>query len=169
MCSIHLAPLGCCPSQYLHQVDLEMSERAWFSQLLLCQVLSFYSASQMGMLLTGVSTEAFYNMDHKDLRQVLRSPVSQHVSHLSPAQQQAILRKVSSDGLILSHMAYRACALESLAIHHDFRLFILAGVIPAVGVWDVLNPEHVAPGSASSLVDRVPLTTLCSPQTPLLS
>ncbi|KAM7329272.1 hypothetical protein ACRRTK_010885 [Alexandromys fortis] len=58
------------------------------------KVLSFYSASQMGMLLTGVSTEAFFNMDHKDLWQVLRSPVSQHVSRLSPAQQQAILRKL---------------------------------------------------------------------------
>lgn len=131
MCSIHLAPLGCHPSQYLHQVGLEMSERAWFSQLLLCQVLSFYSASQMGMLLTGVSTEAFFNMDHKDLWQVLRSPVSQHVSSLSPAQQQAILRKVRGDSLILSHVAYRACALQSLAIRHDFGLFILAGVIPS--------------------------------------
>ncbi|KAH0504211.1 Otoancorin [Microtus ochrogaster] len=58
------------------------------------KVLSFYSASQMGMLLTGVSTEAFFNLDHKDLWQVLRSPVSQHVSRLSPAQQQAILRKL---------------------------------------------------------------------------
>lgn len=89
-----------------------MSERAWFSRLLLCQVLSFYSASQMGMLLTGVSTLAFYNMDHRDLWQVLKSPVSQHVSSLSPAQQQAILRKVSGDGLILSHVAYRGCALR---------------------------------------------------------
>lgn len=51
----------------------------------------------------------------------------------------------------------------------DFRLFILAGVIVSVGVWDVLKPEHVAPGAASTLADRVPLTTLHSPQTLLLS
>lgn len=31
----------------------------------------------------------------------------------------------------------------------------------------VLNPEHVAPGGASSLVDGVPLTTVHSPQSPL--
>ncbi|CAO2583098.1 Otoa [Lemmus lemmus] len=58
------------------------------------KVLSFSSISQMGVLLTGVSTHAFYNMDHKDLWQVLKSPVSQRVSGLSPAQQQAILRKL---------------------------------------------------------------------------
>ncbi|KAK7833291.1 hypothetical protein U0070_017290 [Myodes glareolus] len=58
------------------------------------KVLSFHSVSQMGVLLTGVSTHAFYNMDHKDLWQVLKSPVSQHVLGLSPAQQQGILRKL---------------------------------------------------------------------------
>lgn len=167
MCSIHLVLLWLSPIPVPHQVGLEMSERAWFSRLLLCQVLSFYSVSQMGVLLTGVSTQAFYNMDHKDLWQVLKSPVSQHVSGLSPAQQQGILRKVSGNCLILSHVAYRGCALQSLAIRHDFGLFILAGVIPAGGVWGVL--KHVAPGGASSLADRVPLTTIRSPQTPLLS
>lgn len=169
MRSIHLAPLWLSPIPVPHQVGLEMSERAWFSRLLLCQVLSFHSVSQMGVLLTGVSTHAFYNMDHKDLWQVLKSPVSQHVPGLSPAQQQGVLRKVSGNSLILSHVAYRGCALQSLAIRHDFGLFILAGVIPAGGVWGGLNPEHVAPGGASSLADRVPLTTLRSPKTPLLS
>ncbi|KAL6087759.1 hypothetical protein STEG23_008059, partial [Scotinomys teguina] len=55
---------------------------------------SFYNINQMGVLLTGVSTQAFYNMDHKDLWQVLRSPASQHVCDLSPAQQQGILSKL---------------------------------------------------------------------------
>ncbi|ERE78463.1 otoancorin [Cricetulus griseus] len=58
------------------------------------KVLSFYNISQMGVLLAGVSTQAFYHMDHKDLWQVLRSPVSQHVSDLSPVQQQGILSKL---------------------------------------------------------------------------
>ncbi|XP_036036094.1 otoancorin [Onychomys torridus] len=58
------------------------------------KVLSFYNVSQMGVLLAGISTQAFHNMDHKDLWQVLRSPASQHVSDLSPVQQQGILSKL---------------------------------------------------------------------------
>ncbi|KAL1774435.1 otoancorin [Sigmodon hispidus] len=58
------------------------------------KVLSFHKVSQMGVLLAGVGTQAFYNMSHKDLWQVLRSPISQHVSELSPVQQQGILRKL---------------------------------------------------------------------------
>ncbi|XP_021491368.1 otoancorin [Meriones unguiculatus] len=58
------------------------------------KVPSFYSVSQMGVLLSGVSTQAFYSMDHKDLWQVLRSPVSQYMSDLSPVQQQGVLSKL---------------------------------------------------------------------------
>lgn len=67
----------------------------------LTQVLSFYNVSQMGMLLAGVSTQAFYRMDLRDLSQVLRSTVSLHVSDLSPAQQQGVLRKVRASCLVL--------------------------------------------------------------------
>lgn len=58
------------------------------------QVPSFYNISQMGVLLAGVGTQAFYSMDRRDLLQVLRSTVSLHVSDLSPAQKQGVLRKV---------------------------------------------------------------------------
>ncbi|KAM9208798.1 otoancorin [Dugong dugon] len=57
------------------------------------KVLSFYNVSQMGVLLAGVSTQALYSMDRKDLVQVLRSTVSQHLPDLSPAQQQGVLSK----------------------------------------------------------------------------
>nr|XP_044987643.1 otoancorin isoform X2 [Jaculus jaculus] len=58
------------------------------------KVPSFYNVSQMGVLLPGVSTQAFCSMDHKDLSQVLRSTASQHMSQLSPAQKQGILSKL---------------------------------------------------------------------------
>ncbi|KAF3814198.1 hypothetical protein GH733_017814 [Mirounga leonina] len=57
------------------------------------KVPSFYSVSQMGVLLAGVGTRAFYGMDCRDLLQVLRSTVSLHVSNLSPAQKQGVLSK----------------------------------------------------------------------------
>ncbi|XP_053411810.1 otoancorin [Nycticebus coucang] len=62
------------------------------------KVLSFYNVSQMGALLAGVSTQAFCSMDCKDLPQALRSTISQHVSDLSPAQQQGILSKMIEAG-----------------------------------------------------------------------
>ncbi|XP_037671243.1 otoancorin isoform X2 [Choloepus didactylus] len=58
------------------------------------KVLSFYNVSQMGVLVAGVGTQALYGMDRRDLLQTLRSPVSQHMSDLSPAQQQGILSKM---------------------------------------------------------------------------
>ncbi|XP_062956736.1 otoancorin [Cynocephalus volans] len=62
------------------------------------KVLSFYNVSQMGVLLAGVGTQAFYGMDRKDISQVLRSSLSQHVSDLSPAQQHGILSKMIKAG-----------------------------------------------------------------------
>uniref|UniRef100_A0A2K6H0M7 Otoancorin n=1 Tax=Propithecus coquereli TaxID=379532 RepID=A0A2K6H0M7_PROCO len=62
------------------------------------KVLSFYNVSQMGALLAGVSTQAFCSMDCKDLPQALRSTLSQHVSGLSPAQQQGVLSKMIEAG-----------------------------------------------------------------------
>uniref|UniRef100_A0A8C5VB83 Otoancorin n=1 Tax=Microcebus murinus TaxID=30608 RepID=A0A8C5VB83_MICMU len=62
------------------------------------KVLSFYNASQMGALLGGVSTQAFRSMDCRDLPQALRSTVAQHVSDLSPAQQQGVLSKMIEGG-----------------------------------------------------------------------
>ncbi|KAM5130486.1 otoancorin [Callospermophilus lateralis] len=59
------------------------------------KVLSFYNVSQMGVLLAGVATQDFYSMDRKDLLQVLRSTISQHLSDLSPAQQQGVLSKMT--------------------------------------------------------------------------
>ncbi|KAM5199277.1 otoancorin isoform 5-T6 [Hipposideros larvatus] len=62
------------------------------------KVLSFYNVSQMGVLLAGVGTQAFYSMDRRDLVQVLRSTISLHVSDLSPAQQQGVLSKMIEAG-----------------------------------------------------------------------
>ncbi|OWK11049.1 hypothetical protein Celaphus_00007004, partial [Cervus elaphus hippelaphus] len=57
------------------------------------KVLSFYNVSQMGVLLPGVGTQAFYAMDRRDLMQLLRSATSLHVSDLLPAQQHGVLSK----------------------------------------------------------------------------
>nr|XP_006061895.1 otoancorin isoform X2 [Bubalus bubalis] len=62
------------------------------------KVLSFYNVSQMGVLLAGVSTQAFHAMDRRDLMQLLRSATSLHVSDLSPAQQHGVLSKVMEAG-----------------------------------------------------------------------
>lgn len=62
--------------------------------LLSLQVLSFYNVSQMGALVTGISTQSFCSMNPKELSQIIRGTTSQYLSDLSPAQQQGILRKV---------------------------------------------------------------------------
>ncbi|XP_071067350.1 otoancorin [Dasypus novemcinctus] len=62
------------------------------------KVPSLYNISQMGVLLAGVGTQALYSMDRRDLLQALRSPISQHVSDLSPAQQQGVLSKMVEAG-----------------------------------------------------------------------
>ncbi|XP_075384234.1 otoancorin [Tenrec ecaudatus] len=66
------------------------------------KVLSFYNISQMGVLLTGLSTQALYSMDRKDLTQVLRSTLAQHLCDLSAAQQQGILSKMTEAGGVAS-------------------------------------------------------------------
>uniref|UniRef100_A0A8C3SWY8 Otoancorin n=1 Tax=Chelydra serpentina TaxID=8475 RepID=A0A8C3SWY8_CHESE len=58
------------------------------------KVLSFYNISQMGALVTGISTQSFHNMNPKELSQVIRGTLSQYASDLSPAQQQGILTKM---------------------------------------------------------------------------
>ncbi|KFV08117.1 Otoancorin [Tauraco erythrolophus] len=62
------------------------------------KVLSFYNVSQMGALVTGISTQSFYNMNPKELSQIIRGTTSQYLSDLSPAQQQGILRKIAASG-----------------------------------------------------------------------
>ncbi|XP_026715066.1 otoancorin isoform X1 [Athene cunicularia] len=62
------------------------------------KVLSFYNVSQMGALVTGISTQSFYSMNPKDLSQIIRGTTSQYLSDLSPAQQQGILRKIAASG-----------------------------------------------------------------------
>ncbi|XP_009873858.1 PREDICTED: otoancorin-like, partial [Apaloderma vittatum] len=62
------------------------------------KVLSSYNVSQMGVLITGVSTQAFYNMNPKELSQIIQGTTSQYLSDLSPAQQQGILRKIAASG-----------------------------------------------------------------------
>ncbi|XP_048188393.1 LOW QUALITY PROTEIN: otoancorin [Perognathus longimembris pacificus] len=59
------------------------------------QVPSFHNISQMGVLLAGVGTQALHSMEHRDLAQVLRSVVSQH---LSPVQKHGILSKLAELG-----------------------------------------------------------------------
>ncbi|XP_067407058.1 otoancorin [Emydura macquarii macquarii] len=58
------------------------------------KVLSFYNISQMGALVTGISTQSFYSMNARELSQVIRGTLSQYASDLSPAQQQGILSKM---------------------------------------------------------------------------
>ncbi|NXT80377.1 OTOAN protein, partial [Zapornia atra] len=62
------------------------------------KVLSFYNVSQMGALVTGVSTQSLYSMNPKELSQVIRGATSQYLSDLLPAQQQGILRKIAASG-----------------------------------------------------------------------
>ncbi|NXK07477.1 OTOAN protein, partial [Herpetotheres cachinnans] len=62
------------------------------------KVLSFYNVSQMGALVTGVSTQSFYSMNPKELSQIIRGTTSQYLCDLSPAQQQGILRKIAASG-----------------------------------------------------------------------
>ncbi|KFW02455.1 Otoancorin, partial [Fulmarus glacialis] len=62
------------------------------------KVLSFYNVSQMGTLVTGISTQSFYSMNPKELSQIIRGTTSQYLSDLSPAQQQGILRKIAASG-----------------------------------------------------------------------
>ncbi|XP_027730078.1 otoancorin-like [Vombatus ursinus] len=66
------------------------------------KVISFYNVSQMGALLAGISTQAFYSMDPKELSHVNKGTISQHVSDLSPAQQQGILSKMLEAGDVSS-------------------------------------------------------------------
>ncbi|KYO30634.1 methyltransferase-like protein 9 isoform D [Alligator mississippiensis] len=58
------------------------------------KVLSFHNISQMGALVTGISTQSFYSMNPKELSQVIRGTLSQYASDLSPAQQHGILSKM---------------------------------------------------------------------------
>ncbi|NWW48640.1 OTOAN protein, partial [Pedionomus torquatus] len=62
------------------------------------KVLSFYNVSQMGALVTSISTRSFYSMNPKELSQIIRGTTSQYLSDLSPAQQQGILRKIAAFG-----------------------------------------------------------------------
>ncbi|NXW00744.1 OTOAN protein, partial [Fregetta grallaria] len=62
------------------------------------KVLSFYNVSQMGALVTGISTQSFYSMNPKELSHIIRGTTSQYLSDLSPAQQQGILRKIAASG-----------------------------------------------------------------------
>ncbi|KAF7242929.1 Otoancorin, partial [Varanus komodoensis] len=58
------------------------------------KVLLFHNISQMGALVTGISTHSFHNMNPKELAQVIRGTLAQRMSDLSPAQQHGILRKL---------------------------------------------------------------------------
>ncbi|XP_032053646.1 otoancorin [Aythya fuligula] len=66
------------------------------SKYLSYEKVLFYNVSQMGALVTGISTQSFYRMNPKELSQVIRGTISQHSPDLSPAQQQGILRKMAS-------------------------------------------------------------------------
>uniref|UniRef100_A0A8D2JJC7 Otoancorin n=1 Tax=Varanus komodoensis TaxID=61221 RepID=A0A8D2JJC7_VARKO len=61
------------------------------------KVLLFHNISQMGALVTGISTHSFHNMNPKELAQVIRGTLAQRMSDLSPAQQHGILRKVTGN------------------------------------------------------------------------
>ncbi|XP_062999186.1 otoancorin [Elgaria multicarinata webbii] len=69
------------------------------------KVLWFHNISQMGALVTGISTHSFHNMNPKELTQITRGTPAQHVSDLSPAQQQGILRKIIASTELLPVLA----------------------------------------------------------------
>ncbi|KAH0631937.1 hypothetical protein JD844_019847, partial [Phrynosoma platyrhinos] len=58
------------------------------------KVLSFHNISQMGALVTGISTQSFHSMNPKELSQVIRGALAECAADLSPAQRQGILRKI---------------------------------------------------------------------------
>ncbi|XP_066496980.1 otoancorin [Tiliqua scincoides] len=60
------------------------------------KVLSFHNISSLGALVTGISTQSFHSMSPRELSQVLKGPLAQHASDLSPAQQHGILRKMTA-------------------------------------------------------------------------
>ncbi|NXN11307.1 OTOAN protein, partial [Indicator maculatus] len=62
------------------------------------KVLSSYNVSQMGTLVSGISTQSFYSMNPKELSQIIRGTTSQYLSDLSPTQHQGILRKITASG-----------------------------------------------------------------------
>ncbi|NXL99653.1 OTOAN protein, partial [Tyrannus savana] len=62
------------------------------------KVLSFHNLSQMGALVTGISTRSLHSMDPGELSQLIRGTTSQHLADLSPAQQQGILSKIAASG-----------------------------------------------------------------------
>ncbi|NXP29489.1 OTOAN protein, partial [Scytalopus superciliaris] len=62
------------------------------------KVLSFHNVSQMGVLVTGISTQSLHSMNPGELSQLIRGTTSQHLSDLCPAQQQGILRKIAASG-----------------------------------------------------------------------
>ncbi|XP_071427183.1 otoancorin [Pithys albifrons albifrons] len=62
------------------------------------KVLSFHNVSQMGALVTGISTQSLHSMNPGELSQLIRGTTSQYLSDLSPAQQQGILRKIATSG-----------------------------------------------------------------------
>ncbi|XP_061456289.1 otoancorin [Rhineura floridana] len=69
------------------------------------KALSFHNISQMGALVTGISTQSFHNMNPKELLQVVRGAVAQRASDLSPAQHQGILRKMIASTELMSVIA----------------------------------------------------------------
>ncbi|XP_060138778.1 otoancorin [Zootoca vivipara] len=69
------------------------------------KALSFHNVSQMGALVTGISTQAFHNMSPKELSQVVRGALAQRASDLSPAQHQGILRKMIESTELISVIA----------------------------------------------------------------
>uniref|UniRef100_H9GJA2 Otoancorin n=1 Tax=Anolis carolinensis TaxID=28377 RepID=H9GJA2_ANOCA len=58
------------------------------------KILSLHNISQMGALVTGISTQSFHSMSPKELSQLIRGALAERASDLSPAQRQGILRKI---------------------------------------------------------------------------
>ncbi|XP_040446213.1 otoancorin isoform X3 [Falco naumanni] len=106
--TIYRLGLLVCFYDDMEQMDAAVA-RALLHQMIKCnhlrgfqaevqKVLSFYNVSQMGALVTGISTQSFYSMNPKELSQIIRGTTSQYLSDLSPAQQQGILRKIAASG-----------------------------------------------------------------------
>ncbi|KAJ6659738.1 hypothetical protein lerEdw1_018453 [Lerista edwardsae] len=95
------------------------------------KVLSFHNISYMGALVTGISTQTFHSMSPRELSQIIKGPLAQHGSDLSPSQLHGILRKMMASTEHSSVMAdiqgplFKEVSLFDLWKEEGFNLSLL--------------------------------------------
>ncbi|KAM4632525.1 otoancorin [Discoglossus pictus] len=89
------------------------------------KVLTFSNISQLGELVSGISTQSFHEMSPRELFLALKGGLSQHASVLSPTQQDGILSKVLSSGDFQTDVAdmtgglFKDISLSHLMVQKD--------------------------------------------------